>query len=90
MTSTPTAPIASAPSMPNPSASSFAIPVNTAAATPYNGAEIDYLYDVGGSNIFAPQKAGTPKPDVLKYLQTNVATAAQGGSITDLLDYVRK
>jgi len=90
MTSTPTAPIASTPSVPNPSASSFAIPVNTAAATPYNGAEIDYLYDVGGSNIFAPQKAGTPKPDVLKYLQTNVATAAQGGSITDLLDYVRK
>ena len=83
-------PTASTPSVPNPSASSFAIPVNTAAATPYNGAEIDYLYDVGGSNIFAPQKAGTPKPDVLKYLQDSTASAAQGGSITDLLDYVRK
>ena len=71
-------------------ASNFALPVNTAATTPYNGAEINYLYDVGGSDIFAPQKAGTPKPDVLKYLQNNVATAAQGGSITDLLDYVRK
>lgn len=83
-------PVASAPRASSPSASNFALPVNTAAATPYNGAEINYLYDVGGSDIFAPQKAGTPKPDVLKYLQNNVATAAQGGSTEDLLNYVRK
>jgi hypothetical protein len=89
-TTTSATPSASTPSVYDSSSNSFAIPVNTAAATPYNGAEIDYLYDVGGSNIFAPQKAGTPKPDVLKYLQDNVATAAQGGSISDLLDYVRK
>lgn len=92
MSSSPIAstPTASTPSVYSPSSGSFAVPVNTATTTPYNGAEINYLYDVGGSNIFAPRKAGTPKPDVLKYLQDNVATAAQGGSITDLLDYVRK
>lgn len=89
------APIASTPTTPTPAApipavSSFAVPVNTAAATPDSGAEINYLYDVGGSNIFAPRKAGVQKPDVLKYLQDNTASAAQGGSITDLLDYVRK
>jgi len=75
---------------PTAAASNLALPVNTAETKPYNGAEIDYLYDVGGSDIFAPRKASTPKPDVLKYLQNNVATAAQGGSIADLLDYVRK
>jgi hypothetical protein len=78
------------PTAATPSAGNFALPVNTAETKPYNGAEINYLYDVGGSDIFAPRKAGTPKPDVLKYLQNNVATAAQGGSITDLLAYVRK
>lgn len=83
-------PTASAPSVYNLSSSSFAIPVNTAETKPYNGAEINYLYDVAGNDIFAPRKASTPKPDVLKYLQNNTASAAQGGSITDLLDYVRK
>ena len=83
-------PTASAPSVYSPSSSSFAVPVNASATTPYNGAEINYLYDVAGSDIFAPRKAGTPKPDVLKYLQNNVATAAQGGSTEDLLNYVRK
>jgi hypothetical protein len=83
-------PTASTPSVYNPSSGSFAVPVNTAETKPYNGAEINYLYDVAGSDIFAPRKAGTPKPDVLKYLQNNVATAAQGGSIDDLLNYVRK
>lgn len=81
---------ARAPVAATPSSSSFAIPVNTAANTTDSGADIGYLYDVGGSDIFAPRKAGAPKPDVLKYLQDSTASAAQGGSITDLLDYVRK
>jgi hypothetical protein len=82
-----TAPVSS---VATPSSSSSALPINTAETKPYNGAEINYLYDIGGSDIFAPRKASTPKPDVLKYLQNNVATAAQGGSTEDLLNYVRK
>lgn len=84
------APAVSTPRVASPSVSSFAIPVNTAAPATNNGAEINYLYDVGGSDIFAPRKDGAQKPDVLKYLQDNTASAAQGGSIADLLDYVRK
>jgi hypothetical protein len=63
-----------------------AVPVNSGV----NAADIGYYYDIAGNDIFAPKKAGTEKPDVIKYLQNNVATAAQGGSIEDLLNYVRK
>jgi hypothetical protein len=63
-----------------------AVPVNSGI----NAADIGYYYDIAGNDIFAPKKAGTEKPDVIKYLQNNVATAAQGGSIEDLLNYVRK
>jgi hypothetical protein len=63
-----------------------AVPVNIGS----NAADIGYYYDLAGSDIFAPKKAGTERPDIIKYLQNNVATAAQGGSIEDLLNYVRK
>jgi len=62
------------------------VPVNSGT----NAADIGYYYDLAGSDIFAPKKAGTERPDIIKYLQNNVATAAQGGSIEDLLNYVRK
>ena len=77
-------------SVSTPLSSSFAVPVNTAGNTANSGADIGYYYDVGGDNIFAPKKDGYTKPDIIKYLQNNVATAAQGGSIDDLLNYVRK
>jgi hypothetical protein len=55
-----------------------------------NAADIGYYYDIAGNDIFAPKKTGTERPDIIKYMQSNVATAAQGGSIEDLLNYVRK
>jgi hypothetical protein len=86
-TSTSTTPTSS---VSNPAASSAfgtsAVPVNSGT----NLADIGYYYDVGGDSIFAPKKDGYKKPDIIKYLQDNVATAAQGGSIDDLLNYVRK
>jgi hypothetical protein len=88
-TSTPTK-VTPTSSVSTPSSSSFAVPVNTAGNTANSGADIGYYYDVGGDNIFAPKKDGYTKPDIIKYLQNNVATAAQGGSIDDLLNYVRK
>jgi hypothetical protein len=86
------APSVSAPSVSAPAAASStysglsAVPVNSGS----NAADIGYYYDLAGSDIFAPKKAGTERPDIIKYLQNNVATAAQGGSIDDLLNYVRK
>ena len=89
-TSTPE-PTTSTSSASNPFASASygnltAVPVSSGT----NAADIGYYYDIAGNDIFAPKKAGTEKPDVIKYLQSNVATAAQGGSIEDLLNYVRK
>lgn len=80
-TTTPTAtPTASSAS------STSAVPVNNGTSL----ADIGYYYDVGGDSIFSPKKDGYTKPDIIKYMQDNVATAAQGGSIEDLLNYVRK
>ena len=85
-TAAPTAaPVAAAPAASAPSGYS-----TTQTSAPATLADIGYLFDPFGEDIFAPNKAGTEKQDIIKYLQNNVATAAQGGSITDLLDYVRK
>ena len=85
-TAAPTAaPVAAAPAASAPSGYS-----TTQTSAPATLADIGYLFDPFGESMFAPNKAGTEKQDIIKYLQNNVATAAQGGSITDLLDYVRK
>lgn len=94
-TSTPSSP-ASTTSTPAASTSTASSPATYSglSAVPVsngiNATDIGYYYDIAGNDIFAPKKAGTEKPDVIKYLQNNVATAAQGGSIDDLLNYVRK
>ena len=97
-TSTPSSP-ASTASTPATSTSTTSSPAASSAysglsAVPVtngpNAADIGYYYDIAGNTIFAPKKAGTEKPDIIEYLQNNVATAAQGGSIDDLLNYVRK
>lgn len=97
-TSTPSTPSSPASTTSTPAASTStasspatysglsAVPVSNGV----NAADIGYYYDIAGNDIFAPKKAGTEKPDVIKYLQNKVATAAQGGSIEDLLNYVRK
>jgi hypothetical protein len=87
-TSAASTPAASTPAASSPATYSglSAVPVSNGV----NAADIGYYYDIAGNDIFAPKKAGTEKPDVIKYLQNNVATAAQGGSIEDLLNYVRK
>ena len=54
------------------------------------GAEIDYLYDIGGDSIFAPMKTQSkylPRED---YYDPKVERGmAQGGSIDDLYDMLR-
>jgi len=54
------------------------------------GAEIDYLYDIGGESIFAPMKTQSkyhPREGYYDpYVEKNMA---QGGSIDDLYDLLR-
>jgi len=62
---------------------------NIQAKTP-PGAEIDYLYDIGGESIFAPMKKESkyhPREGYYDpYVEKNMA---QGGSIDDLYDLLR-
>ena len=62
----------------------------TQTSAPAALADIGYLFDPFGESIFAPDKASAEKQDIIKYLQNNVATAAHGGSVDDLLNYLRK
>lgn len=51
------------------------------------GAEIDYLYDIGGESIFAPMKAQSKYQPREGYYDPKVERQyAQGGSIDDLYD----
>jgi uncharacterized protein YfkK (UPF0435 family) len=59
-------------------------------------ADIGQQFDVLGDSIFNPQTAGKSSEDPLKYLydmglleKSNIAHAAEGGSIDDLLEYLR-
>lgn len=76
-----------APAATTPTAMGYS---TTQTSAPAALADIGYLFDPFGESIFAPDKASAEKQDIIKYLQNNVATAAQGGSIDDLLNYVRK
>ena len=54
------------------------------------GAEIDYLYDIGGESIFAPMKAQSKYQPREGYYDPQVERQyAQGGSIDDLYDMLR-
>ena len=54
------------------------------------GAEIDYLYDIGGESIFAPMKAQSKYQPREGYYDPKVERdMAQGGSIDDLYDMLR-
>jgi hypothetical protein len=62
----------------------------TQTSAPAALADIGYLFDPFGGSIFAPNKTSTEKQDIIKYLQSNMASAAHGGSVDDLLNYLRK
>jgi hypothetical protein len=54
------------------------------------GAEIDYLYDIGGESIFAPMKAQSKYQPREGYYDPQIErNMAQGGSIDDLYDMLR-
>lgn len=80
-----TTPVAAAPAASVPSGYS-----TTQTSAPAALADIGYLFDPFGESMFAPNKAGTEKQDIIKYLQSNMASAAHGGSVDDLLNYLRK
>jgi hypothetical protein len=54
------------------------------------GAEIDYLYDIGGESIFAPMKGQSKYLPREGYYDPQIERGmAQGGSIDDLYDMLR-
>jgi hypothetical protein len=54
------------------------------------GAEIDYLYDIGGESIFAPMKTQSKYQPREGYYDPQIErNMAQGGSIDDLYDMLR-
>lgn len=90
---TPAAPTQSAPGTPAPQqAAQPSLMMSSAETEPadiYGGRLDQQMYDPFGDSIFqAPQ----PQADALKYLRDGglVANAAEGGSIDDILEYLRR
>lgn len=77
-----------------PSGTSYSSPSysSTQSSNPTDLADIGYFFDPFGTDILAPKKAGTASKDALKSLYGSglVARAAEGGSIDDLMEYLRK
>jgi hypothetical protein len=95
---TPTTP--TTPAVTTPGAVKTAIPTydtagsygTTQSSTPADLAKIGYYYDPFGESIFPlPKTNATPTPDVLKslYGTGQPVRAAEGGSIEDLMEYLR-